>query len=783
MKPFGHTSQFFAWQTFRKSVLLGLASTLALGGQVAVAQTSESMQEAMEDGGSALEEVVVTARKRTENLQDVGLSVSALSQTEIERSFARDIKDLAFVSPNLIIDDTSQGPGGNAAMFIRGIGVADVEKNFEPAVGVTIDGLFIGANSGAILRSIDLASVEVLRGPQGTLFGRNTIGGTINVNRTRPTGELGGKVRAGVGAYGTYYVDGLVNFGASDKLAVKLSAAKHDQQEGYFTQASTGNDVGQVDYQSFGMNLLFNVTETLELEYTYQNEQTDQDTPPLLNVAQPGTTFCDNFGLCAQSVNTPSSGDRYTVNTLFFTPTTAASNLDAIRIITATETSPIEDLIPTEPDASFDAETHIIEARWDINDSLRMNYIYGSYETEETIISNWTAEAQQLFGTDRPAEYEQQSHELRLTYDAGGRLKFVVGGYVWESEYDIRLRSWITFAVPDTVLDIPQNTHQETDSIAVFFEGDYELNDAWSLTLGGRYTKDEKLSEQTGALSTAVDADDNPTAHPSAEWEEFTPKVGVRYRATDNAMIYATWSKGYRSGGFNGRVDSQESARIPYNPETVDNYELGFKTEWAGGTLRLNGAIFYTDYKDKQEEIGLPSEGGTGQRISVFNAATATIYGVELELQAIVTEGLILRANLGYLNSGYDEFTFDPGTGVVDNSGLEFRRAPEFTGSVDATYEWEMGGGQAWVRGAYRLLSGYFVEQTNRAELENDDQHLINLSVNYAIDNMQFSLFGRNLTDEDAYAHGLNVSGLWAYAAPRAPRTWGLEFTYNFGSQ
>ena len=145
-----------------------------------------------------LEEIVVTARKREENLQAVGLSVSALSQTEINQTFARDVRDLAFVSPNMIIDDTSQGPGGNAALFIRGIGVADVEKNFEPAVGVTIDGLFIGANSGAILRSIDLAKVEVLRGPQGTLFGRNTIGGMINVERTKPTGEFGGDSPDGI---------------------------------------------------------------------------------------------------------------------------------------------------------------------------------------------------------------------------------------------------------------------------------------------------------------------------------------------------------------------------------------------------------------------------------------------------------------------------------------------------------------------------------------------------------------------------------------------------------
>ena len=222
--------------------------------------------------GAALEEIVVTARKRTENLQDVGLSVSAMTGTEIERTFARDIRDLAFISPNLIIDDTSQGPGGNAAMYIRGIGVADVEKNFEPAVGVTIDGLFIGANSGALLRSIDLASLEVLRGPQGTLFGRNTIGGTINIDRTRPTGELGGKVRAGYGDYDTYWLDGIVNFGITDDLAVKLSAAKNEQQDGYFKNISNVNYDGAIDYESYGENVLWNATETLEIENTYQNE-------------------------------------------------------------------------------------------------------------------------------------------------------------------------------------------------------------------------------------------------------------------------------------------------------------------------------------------------------------------------------------------------------------------------------------------------------------------------------------------------------------------------------
>jgi len=718
-------------------------------------------------GGLMLEEVVVSARKRAEDLQDVGLSVSALTETEINRTFARDIRDLAFISPNLIFDETSQGPGGNAALYIRGVGVADIEKNFDPAVGVEIDGLFIGANSGAILRSIDLASVEVLRGPQGTLFGRNTVGGTIRVERTRPTGELGGTVRVGYGEYDNYWYDGILNFGVTDNLAVKLSAARNNLRDGYYNNAALDKDEGAIDYQSYGFNALWSATDDFELEYTYNNEETEQETPPLLYIGQPDQLFCSGFGLCSPSVSVPLTGDRYTTSRIIYEPTTWSQYPLPDGIVVS---SP-DDLVENRDDATFDAETHIIEARWDITENLRMNYIFGSFETEETIVSNWTAAEPMLFGTDRPAEYEQQSHELRFTYDAGGALKLVAGIYDWHSEYDIRLRSWITFVVPGVVLDIPQYTHQETDSRAAFFEADYAFTDKWTLTVGGRYTKDEKLSRQRGNLPADAETD----------WSEFNPKVGLRYRMDDDVMFYATYSEGYRSGGFNGRVDTVESATIPYNPEFLENYEVGFKSEFGGGRYRLNGSFFYMDYQDKQEEIGLKSEGATGQRISVFNAATATMKGIELQGQALVTEGLTLAANLGYLDSKYDEFTFDSGFGIVDNSGLEFRRAPEVTASISGTYEWDMGSGQAWIRGAYRFIDDLFVEQTNREELKNGKQNYVDLSINYQQGGATFSLFGRNLTEEDAYTHGLNVSGLWSYATPVAPRTWGVEIVYDFG--
>jgi iron complex outermembrane receptor protein len=232
-------------------------------------------------------------------------------------------------------------------------------------------------------------------------------------------------------------------------------------------------------------------------------------------------------------------------------------------------------------------------------------------------------------------------------------------------------------------------------------------------------------------------------------------------------------------------VNSVEEARDAYDPETVDNYELGIKSEWWDNRLRVNANIFYMEYDDKQEELQLPSDSGTGQKTIVTNASSATIQGIEFDIQAFVTDNLSLRANVGYLDTEYDDFEYTDGiTGdTVDLSNLEFRRAPDWTGTVDATYEWEMAGGTAWVRGAYHFLGEHYTNVTNSPELENDDQHLVDASINYSKNAFTFSIFGRNLLDEDGYTHGYDVAGLWSYAATRPPLTYGAEVVYNFGAE
>lgn len=720
-----------------------------------------------------LEEITVTARKREESMQNVGISVSALSATEIQRQFARDIQDLANIAPNLIIDDTGQGPGGTAAIFIRGVGVADLEKNFDPAVGVSVDGVFIGSTAGGLMRSIDLARVEVLRGPQGTLFGRNTVGGLINIERTQPTGELGGRFRAGVENYDTRYLDGIFNFALTENLAVKLTAAMRDQGEGYYDNLTFGRDQGRQDYINLGANFLWSPTETLELEYTYNMEELDQDTPALVNVTRQDQLFCTAYGYCSASLDTTITGDRLDV--------AGGGGRPPAPPAFETNITTVDQIQPAFMDAFFDTETHILEARWAFNDALSLDYIYGRWESEEDSLQDWDGVPELLYHTQRPGEWKQDSHELRFTWDNAGALTAVAGLFYWDSEYESRMRSYIGFAVPGLILDIPQTTNQTTESMAAFFEADWRLNNEWTLTFGGRYTEDEKTSAQFGEVNTLSQG---RTEHPSEEWDEFTPRLSLKYNYSSDIMFFATYSVGYRAGGFNGRVSSLEEAIQPYDPETVDNFELGLKSEWMDNRLRLNATVFSMEYQDKQEELQLPSDQtDTGQKTVVINPSSATIQGVEFDMQAYLSENLSLRANLGYLDSEYDDFVYtDPEGSVVDLSNLEFRRAPELTGTIDATYEWDVGGGEAWVRGSYRYIDEHFTTATNNPETKNDAQGLVDASVNYVVGDLQFSLFGRNLTDEDTYTHGYEVAGIWSYASTRRPRTYGLEVVYNLNN-
>ncbi|MBW7945617.1 MAG: TonB-dependent receptor [Sphingomonadaceae bacterium] len=702
---------------------------------------------AQEQTSVGLDEIVVTARKRAENLQDVSSSISAMSATELARRFDVDVRDFANSSPNVVIDDTQQGPGGVAAVTIRGIGVADVEKSVDPAVGVVIDDIYVGTSTGGLIKAIDLDRVEVLRGPQGTLFGRNAIGGVINLARSRPTQELTGKFRGTYANHDSLDLEGLVSFGLSDAIAVKLTAA-HRKSDGYMYNATFGKDGQTSEFTALGVQVLITPTDNLEFSFSFDDQNTKQDPGQLLNLAKSTDLFCAVYEQCAQGVGVPQSGSRYV-------------SLGNGRL---------------GRNGFFDMNLGIAKAKWDISDDFELQYIYGRLETDEDAYQDWDGTALTLFHTDRPARYHQDTHELRLT-KANGPLTFVVGGYLWDSAYTINLVSYIGFAVPDTILAIPQDVRQTTKSYAGFFEADYRFTDALKLTVGGRYTKDKKTS---GVLDGTFSTWDDPRRE---SWSKFTPKASLSYDVNDDLMVYGLFSRGYRGGGFNGRPSTLSAATVPYDPETVDNFELGFKSEMLDRRLRLNVSAFLMKYDDKQEDVDVPTPGiGTGRENRTLNAASAEMKGIEADLTAQITENFTLSANLGYLDAKYKDFLADTNNdGVVDdNSALKLRRAPKWTWAVSANYEAEIGPGTGWIQADLHYLGAHEITFLNNPAFHNKAQYLMDASLNYRIDRTQISVFGRNLFKEDGWTIGYDAQGLWSYGAARPSRTYGVSVTQSF---
>ncbi len=770
------------------AVAAALAAPLAAGAQDAPGQRL------------VLEEITVTAQRREQTLQNVPIAVSAIGAEEISRSLAQNIQNLEGISPNIVIDRVQATPGG-AALSIRGISFQDVEKSFDPAVGVVIDGVFMGTNTGQFLQIFDVERIEVLRGPQGTLFGKNTIGGVVNVIRADPTGEFDGKFRAGVGNYGARNFDALVNFPIiDDVLAGKLTYTKRDDDGWYRNAFEDFRRRGGLDYQHIGLMLLYTPNEDIRVRYSFSREDDKSDAAPLINVSGPGDLFCIVFGQCAQNGNIPATGDRRVVN----------------------------------QDGSFDSfielDAHVLDIGWQVDERWRLDYILGHRRSKESMPQDFDASPLPLFEVRRDQNYKQTSHELRVTY-GDERLNVVAGAYYWDAEFQLGQRTFHFFDVLQQLGVFPeivpgqnpvvqlQATDHKTESWAVFFQADWEFVPDWTLTLGGRYTDEKKRMARAQAFdlrgipNIAVSQGLVPSPpfsdtfiqgsgvypvplgivlpdfstfddRPSRSWSEFSPKIGLSWQATPDAMVYASYTSGFRSGGYNGRAGTLGTALVAFDPETVDNYELGAKTRWLDNMLQINAAVFRMDYKDKQEEVVRRTPTGDQETV-VANASTARYDGVELELLAMPLDGLTLRATFGYLDSGFRSFIADlDGDGVeTDNSDLELRRAPKYTYSLGANYAWQMGPGTASVNASWRYKDKYWTTFQNQPPRGLAEAHgILDASLSYELDQWRFSVFGRNLNNATAENSTLLVAGLFAFATTIPDRTYGAEVLWRFGS-
>lgn len=716
---------------------------------------------------SKVEEIVVTARKRAELEQDVPLAITVLSAEELQSSFTRDISDITGFSPNVIIDPVRAGPGATA-ISIRGISFQDVEKSFDPAVGVFIDDVYIGTTTSQLLSDFDIASIEVLRGPQGTLFGKNTLGGAVRLTRTRPTGELGVKASVTLGDYKRNDYRFVLNFPIlEEQLAGKvwLYSANDD---GYSFNTTKDRRVGGLEYLSTGAQLLYAPTPDLQALFTYEYLRDATPTGPLLNMSQPagqniylpgGDLQCTEFGRCA---------------------------VTEIERITTQNFSDYSRL-------NLHATT--LQVDYELEDVGTITSITAWRGHRESVDQDFDATAADFFSTVRDQTYNQVSQELRLASDDLGWVQFVAGLYLWWARYTLDQQTLYisSFLVPGTPLTakLLQDTAQSTYSFAPFFQADFPITDWLTFTAGLRFTWEEK-----DLTDYQIDVEIAPgilipsaSSPPLAEnWNAFTPMAGLDARITEEALTYFLYSRGFKSGGWNGRAASA-AALGPYDPEFVDAFELGLKSDWLEGLVRANVALFWNKYRDKQEEIVVPApDSPLGQETIVENASEARTRGVELELTVYPLEGLSIHQSFGYLDAAFTEGEFFiPGEDITAPfSDLELRRAPKFQYGIFGDYSREVGPGIGHFHIDWRWIDDYETTFLNFRFARVPSHGLLNSFVTYSWpmgpEGMTWRVmaFGRNITNETFVSTGLEVGGLFAFGAVNAPSTWGIEFGLSY---
>jgi iron complex outermembrane receptor protein len=718
-------------------------------------------------------------------MQTVPVAVSAFSGEQIDRLVMRDIREMEGYIPNLVIDPVSVAPAG-ASLYIRGVGTQEVERSFDPAVGVVIDGVPLSFVNGSMANTFDFAQFEVLRGPQGTLFGRNTTGGVINITRTRPTGELGLRYEVTAGDDDRVDFKGIANFPIiKDKLAGKLGYAQQ-KDGGNRSNRISGDDVGHRDNKEYNATLLWTPTDTFEALVTYVRFEDDNDGVGLnnissLNLDNPVNPEPDLPCVLPEVVFGDICGD----------------NVTDIEVFSQDWYRPIE----------FEWDSFSLNLNWDVGIGT-ITSITGYQETDERVPTDFDATSLNFFHTDRYQDSEQTSTELR--FNSSDQLSenwdFVAGFFWVEDEYNLDQKTSIAaFGGPGPGGALFQNplAAHEREAWAVFGEAHFNFGENWTLTLGGRYTEEEKDYKGSMAMGGGDFAGYLPegqddffiygtpiwipidAAAGDKKWDEFSPKAGIDYRFNDDVMVYFTYAEGFRSGGFNGR--NQNAFNIgPFDPEYVDNYEVGMKGDFLDNTLRLNLAAFYVDYQDKQEEVIQP-DGFGGSNTVVSNAATVESSGVEGELTWVASDYFTINANFGWLDASYDEYVADlNGDGIqTDNSHLELRRVPEWTGGINGVFNMQMGPGNLSAFAGVRYTDEYWVETSNDPRGLLDDRTVIDASISYewewdADRSVRITVFGRDLTDEVAYSSAVTIPATIAFGGVSGGEEYGVQISGNF---
>ena len=763
-------------------------------GQTALAQ------EQRESGASEiLEELVVTARRREEGLQNAPIAISAYTGETLEYRGVTKLDEITRFVPNLTIENNPSfgGASNSAAIYIRGIGQKEFLPTSEPGVGLYVDGVYIARSVGAILDLIDIERLEVLRGPQGTLFGRNTIGGAINITTVTPEpgDEFGGEIGAAYGTDDRINLRGALNIPMGDTLAARVSVASF-QQDGYVDR-SDGIDLGDDDTITGRLAVAWRPSDRLSLDFRLDATRDKENGPAMELLGIDFTDLSQLNGLVAAVP--PPMAFVHNITTAAVGPGQPCAATDAAgNGITSNPNSPnCYDNRYVGKDGKNDgtaparSESDVLglsaDISYEINDNLTLRSITAWRDLDSEFARDGDHSPHRISQFQDTLEQTQFTQELQLlgTYE---RMNWIAGIYYFAEDGDNE--NTLDF----TISNFRSGGEFDNKSMAAFAQLTYDFTDQLHLTVGGRYTDESKKFHPDQVIYQNYYAGISqvlPPGHPLAaldapflqagtrilpdlekelEINEFTPMVNLSYDFADNIMAYATYSEGFKSGGFTQRVfppvippftappGTPDIDLIPtYEPEFVDVYELGFKSTLLDGRMRFNGAIFHTDYDDLQVQV-FDSVAPVTE-----NIGSASIDGVELEMQTAPGDGWLVEASLSWLDAGYDEIGTDL---TLIGSDNEFERVPEWASSVGVSKEFmlnEMGSLVVRVDWSYR--DDTYNDAYNTEILKTDAYHLWDASVRWTNtqEDLSVILSGRNLGDEEFLVTGVYGTAFQSY--------------------
>ncbi len=766
-----------------KSLLMGSCTIAMISGT----PLSSLAQDAAANERRQLDEIIVTAERKSSNLQDVAIAVTAVNGETLDRAGISNPLELSVNVPGFTFAPFG---AGQSIFSLRGISSNDDGAGTENSVAVFLDDIYFGRVSNSAFEFFDVEQIEVLRGPQGTQFGRNAIGGAINITSTKPSLDgVKAKARATIGRFSQQELGGYVTGPILPDVAAKISFATRSR-DGVQTNILTGNDTKDFDSESFRAQLLWAPTDSTEVTLTAgisDEEGGDNGRIPL------GTAgvrpFFDGAG------------------------------------------GSIEDRISTNPQEGFsDRSADIFSLKIDhqLENGGRIKSITGYYETR----ADWEFDSAGvpevnvvddiLDGTDAFTQEFQYSHNITDNIDLLAGL-FYLNEQTDRSEF-FRFVNFFGTGVDDRSPVRPAGDPDdaiggyrqinETNSIAGFFHANWQFTDTLSLTAGARLTHDDKTIVSSGFASgedpttpglpgfiineSFGNIDTGAGIEASESFTDFSPKISLNWTPTDDLLIYGGYSRGYKAGGFGAAPPNETAAtEIGIDPETANSYEVGFKGQFFENTVRLNAAAFYLDYQDLQLQRFGPSliadaDAADGFTLdptsfgffSTINAGDADVYGFEGEFDWLLTENLTLSGTYAFLdteaNINFREFfTDDPGQDFVIQE--ELNRAPRHKVSLDAQYEQPLGD-----KGSLLLNGSYQYSSERRADFVDNDTiegayDLFNASVSWITpeEDWEFQLWGKNLTDERYFQH-VYVIGPGQIGTLADPATYGATIQWNF---